>query len=251
MNIMQRNIRIFPNRKELILATTEKIIGCIEEATRKRGCCDFVLAGGNTPRDVYALLSTQPYKDRVCWDDVSLFWGDERTVSPDDLESNYRMVKQTLLDHIAIPERNVHRIRGETEPRQAASEYEKLLSSHFKGDRPRFDFVLLGLGNDGHTASLFPGTEVIGENDQLVAAVYVPKFGTWRVSLTLPVLNAAYEIVFLASGRAKSDIVRRVMCSQKPNKELPATLVTPHSGAVSWMLDSDAASLLEKGAFGD
>ncbi|GJQ58149.1 MAG: 6-phosphogluconolactonase [Candidatus Scalindua sp. AMX11] len=244
---MNRNIRIFPDKRELVLATAEKIVDSIPEAIRKRGVCNIALAGGSTPRDLYALLATEPYKNRICWADVSLFWGDERTVSPDDPESNYRMVRQTLLDHIDIPEKNVHRIRGEAEPREAASEYEKLLCRHFNEELPRFDFVLLGLGDDGHTASLFPGTEVIDEYDQLVAAVFVPKFATWRVTLTLPVLNGAREIIFLVSGESKSDMVKRIMGSHKPDKELPATLVIPQSGKTSWMFDAEAASLLDEG----
>jgi 6-phosphogluconolactonase len=243
---MKREIRIFPDKKALVLATAEEIIDCIAEAVRKRGRCNIALAGGSTPRDVYTLLATKPYKNLVCWDDVSLFWGDERTVAPDDPESNYRMVRHTLLDLIDIPEKNVHRIRGEAEPRQAASEYAELLCRHFNEELPCFDFVLLGLGDDGHTASLFPGTEVIEEYGQLVAAVFVPKFAAWRVTLTLPVLNAAREIMFLVSGVAKSDMVRRIMDSHEPDKGLPASLVTPQSGTTSWMLDTEAASLLDK-----
>ncbi len=243
---MKRDIRVFQSKDELVHAATEKIIDCVEEAVRKRGRCNIALAGGRTPRDVYALLATKPYKNRVCWDNVSLFWGDERAVSPEDQESNYKMVRQSLLEHITIPGENVHRIRGETEPVQAASEYSELLMRRFSGGLPCFDLVLLGIGDDGHTASLFPGTEVLDEYRQLVSAVFVPKFASWRVTLTLPVLNAAREIMFLVSGNTKSDIVRRVMSNHKPNRKLPVTLVTPQSGTVSWMLDSGAASLLDK-----
>ncbi|MDR4506498.1 MAG: 6-phosphogluconolactonase [Candidatus Scalindua sp.] len=245
---MNRNIRIFPDKRELVIATAEMIVDCIGEAIRKRGGCTIALAGGSTPRDVYALLATEPYRNRVCWTDVSLFWGDERTVPPDDPESNYRMVRQALIDIVDIPEKNVHRIRGEAEPRQAANEYEKLLYRHFNEELPRFDFVLLGLGDDGHTASLFPGTEVIEEYGRLVAAVFVPKLSTWRVTLTLPVLNAAREIMFLVSGDAKSEMVKRIMGNhKKPDKKLPATLVIPQYGSISWMLDTEAASLLDEG----
>ena len=244
---MKIDIRLYPDKKELIIATAEKIIDCFGQNIRERGICNIALAGGSTPRDVYCLLASKPYKNRVSWGNVFIFWGDERAVGPGNPESNYGMAKQTFLEHITIPEKNVHRIRGEIEAGQAALEYTNLLRRHFKEDLPHFDFILLGVGDDGHTASLFPGTDVIEEQHQLVEAVFVPKFGAWRVTLTLPVLNAAKEIMFLVSGNAKSEIVRRVMSIEKSTKELPVTLVNPNGGRVYWMLDSEAASLIDKG----
>jgi 6-phosphogluconolactonase len=156
------------------------------------------------------------------------------------------MVQQALLAHITMPEDNVHRIRGEIAPEQASAEYTELLRSHFKEDLPHFDLILLGIGEDGHTASLFPGTDALVEYNQPVTAVFVPKFNTWRVTMTLPVLNAAGEIVFLASGSSKSNIAQRILSVEQPTKDLPATLVNPENGMVHWMLDSDAAALINK-----
>jgi len=244
----KRKIQIYPSKKELIIATTEKIIDTIEQSIQKHGLCNIALSGGNTPYDIYSLLAENSYRDSVDWSCVHLFWGDERMVSPDHPDSNYGMTRQTLLAHIAIPEDNVHRIRGEIAPEQASIEYTELLHDHFKKDSSHFDLILLGIGEDGHTASLFPGTDAVVENNQPVTAVFVPKFNTWRVTMTLPVLNAAREIIFLASGSSKSNIVQRILSIEQPTKDIPATLVNPENGMVHWMMDSDAAALINKNA---
>ncbi|MFQ5965657.1 MAG: 6-phosphogluconolactonase [Candidatus Scalinduaceae bacterium] len=242
----KRNICVYANKKELVIATTEKIINFIKYVIQENGLCNIALAGGNTPRDVYSMLAMNAYKKRVDWNCVHLFWGDERTVPPNHPDSNFRMVKQALLMHITIPEDNVHRIRGEIEPGQAATEYTTLLRDHFKGDLPRFDLILLGVGEDGHTASLFPGTSALGEHNKPVVAVFVSKLNTCRVTLTLPVFNAAKEIIFLVSGSSKSDIVQQIINVDRPTKDLPATLINPDNGIIHWMLDSEAAALIDK-----
>jgi len=244
----KRKINIYPNKKDLIIATTEKIISTIEQSIQKYGLCNIALSGGNTPHDIYSLLAKNSYRNRVDWNCVHLFWGDERMVPPDHPDSNFGMVQQALLAHITMPEDNVHRIRGEIAPEQASAEYTKLLRDHFREDLPHFDLILLGIGEDGHTASLFPGTDALVEYNQPVTAVFVPKFNTWRVTMTLPVLNAAGEIVFLASGSSKSNIAQRILSVEQPTKDLPATLVNPENGMVHWMLDSDAAALINKNA---
>jgi 6-phosphogluconolactonase len=242
----KRKIHVYPDKKELIVATTEKIINSIEQTTQKYGLCNIALSGGNTPHDVYSLLAANTYRNRVDWNCVHLFWGDERTVPPDHTDSNFGMVQQTLLTHITIPEDNVHRIRGEIAPEQASAEYTELLNGHFKEDSLNFDLILLGIGEDGHTASLFPGTDALVKYNQPVIAVFVPKLNAWRVTMTLPVLNAAKEIVFLVSGSSKSNIVQRILSVEQPTKDLPATMVNPENGTLHWMLDSDAAALIDK-----
>ncbi|MFQ5864594.1 MAG: 6-phosphogluconolactonase [bacterium] len=242
---MERNIQVYSSKSELVKAVTEKIINAINRSVYQQGVCYLALAGGNTPRDVYSLVAKEHVKNHVSWNNVHLFWGDERTVPPDHPESNYGMVKHSLLDHIAIPAENIHRIPAEMAPRQAAEEYTRGLHGLFKEMPPHFDLILLGVGGDGHTASLFPGTDVLNENSQPVAAVFVPKLNTWRVTLTLPVLNAAREIIFLVSGSSKSEIVRRIMSVEQPTKELPASLIHPENGMVHWMLDSDAAIAIQ------
>jgi len=208
----------------------------------------MALAGGNTPREIYSMLAESTYRDRVDWDRLHLFWGDERIVPPEHEDSNFRMVKETLLDHVRIPDGNVHRIRGEVAPEQAAHEYAELLHDHFESDSPRFDIILLGIGEDGHTASLFPGTDVVEECKLYTVAVFVPRLDTWRVTLTFPVLNAAREVLFLAAGKSKSDIVQRIISIKQPSKEFPASMVNPENGTLHWMLDSEAMVLINKNA---
>jgi 6-phosphogluconolactonase len=243
---MKKNIHIYPNKEKLVAATTERVVDSIEKAIAENGLCNVALAGGNTPGGVYSMLATNHYQDRVDWNKLHFFWGDERMVSPEHQDSNYRMVRETLLDHVAIPDSNVHRIWGEIAPEQAAEEYSSLLNNHFKTDLPRFDIILLGLGEDGHTASLFPETDAVEEGERHAVAVFVPKLDTWRVTLTLPVLNAASEIYFLVSGRSKSDIIQRIMSIKQPSKEFPATMVNPANGELHWMLDSEAMILINK-----
>jgi 6-phosphogluconolactonase len=243
---MEREIHIYPTSSELIHAVAGKIVGAIQQAVQHNGTCSIALVGGNTPREVYALLATMPYQSRVNWNYVYLFWGDERTVPPNHPESNFGMVQRTLLAHIPIPKANVHRMLGELTPHLAAAEYTAALRRLFKQNLPRFDLILLGLGQDGHTASLFPGTDALEEKDQPAVAVLDPALNTYRVTLTFPVINAAREVVFLVSGRNKAAIVQRVMGVKYPTKELPATMVQPDHGVLHWMLDAEAAELIQE-----
>jgi 6-phosphogluconolactonase len=243
MYISENQIQIHPTTTELTNAAAAAIEKTITSALEARHTCTLALSGGTTPRDVYARLVTAPH-DKIDWRHVHLFWGDERTVPPDDPDSNYKMAETALLKHITIPRENVHRIRGGTDPKTAASEYSRVIRDTMPAGPPRFDLVLLGVGADGHTASLFPGTGAIGEDGAPVAAVYVPSLGTWRITLTLPAINAARRVIFMASGKSKADIVRRLFSLDAPTDDLPASLVRPHDGEVIWMLDKDAASLL-------
>ncbi|ODS31212.1 MAG: 6-phosphogluconolactonase [Candidatus Scalindua rubra] len=243
---MEKRIHVYPNKEKLVIATTEQVINSIGQAIQENGLCNITLAGGNTPREVYSMLAANSYRDRVDWNCVHLFWSDERMVPPEHQDSNFRMVQETLLEHIKIPDGNVHRIRGEITPEQATVEYAELLHDHFKADSPRFDLILLGIGEDGHTASLFPDTDAVEECEQHAVAVFVPGLNTWRVTLTLPVLNAAREVIFLVSGSSKSDIIQRIMSIKQPAKDLPASMVNPKNGILHWMLDSDAVVLINK-----
>jgi 6-phosphogluconolactonase len=245
---MGKKIHAYPSKDKLVTATTEHVVNSIGQAIEERGLCNIALAGGNTPREIYSMMAGSAYRDRVDWNRLHLFWGDERMVPPEHQDSNFRMVQETLLDHVKIPAGNVHRIRGEITPEQAAREYAELLHSHFKADLPRFDLILLGIGEDGHTASLFPGTDAVEECVKHVTAVFVPRLDTWRVTLTFPVLNAAREILFLAAGRSKADIVQRIISIKQPAKEFPASMVNPENGTLHWMLDSEAMVLINKNA---
>jgi 6-phosphogluconolactonase len=245
---MNKNIHAYPNKEKLVTATAELVADCIEQAIQQNGLCNMALSGGNTPGGVFSLLASGPYRDRLDWGRLHLFWGDERMVPPEHQDSNFRMVRETLLDKVEIPDENVHRMRGEIAPEEAAAEYAELLHDHFKGSPPCFDLILLGLGEDGHTASLFPETDAVGECEKHVVAVFVSKLSAWRVTLTLPVLNAARKVLFLVSGKSKSEMVQRIMSNKQPDKEIPATMVNPQTGELHWMLDSEAMVLINKNA---
>jgi len=245
---MNKNIHAYPNKEKLVAATTGRIADCIEQAIQQNGLCNMALSGGNTPGGIFSLLASIPYRDRLDWSRLHFFWGDERMVLPEHQDSNFRLVQETLLEHIKIPHENVHRMRGEIAPEEAAAEYAEMLHDHFKESPPCFDLMLLGLGEDGHTASLFPGTDAVEECEKHVVAVFVPKLDAWRVTLTLPVLNAARNILFLVSGKSKSEMVQRIMSNKQPDKEIPATMVNPQNGEIHWMLDSEAMVLINKNA---
>ncbi|HEY4422711.1 MAG TPA: 6-phosphogluconolactonase, partial [Pyrinomonadaceae bacterium] len=182
------------------------------------------------------------FREEVAWSRIHFFWTDERHVPPDDPESNYRMANEALLSHVPVSADKVHRIRSENPDAAAvASEYEQTLREVTQQALPRLDLIFLGLGTDGHTASIFPGSEVLNETERLVAAPYVEKFKTHRITMTLPLLNNGASIVFLVSGAEKAEIVRQVL---KGEHKYPAEAVSPHQGELIWMLDKDAASKL-------
>lgn len=204
----------------------------------------IALSGGSTPKRFHELLAES---EGIDWSRVHVYWGDERTVAPDDAESNYGMARDTLLDHVAIPPEQIHRMRGELDPSEAASQYEQTLRETFgvePPDMPRFDLNILGVGADGHTASLFPGTAALEERERWVVANHVPQQDTWRLTLTYPVLNAARLTLVLASGAGKADAIRRIFDPNEQDKP-PAAFVQP-DGQIIWLLDAGAAAELER-----
>jgi len=198
------------------------------------------LSGGSTPRATYTLLASDEFAARVDWPRVHVLWGDERCVPPDHPESNYRMARETLLDKIPIPAENVYRIRGELPPDQAATAYQAELEA-ILGTIGRFDLILLGMGEDGHTASLFPGTAAIHEQTRWVVAHYVDKLSAWRVTLTPVVINAAARVTFLVSGAGKAERLREVLDGPHQPDVLPAQIVRPTGGRLLWLADAAAA----------
>ena len=217
-------------------------------AVSARGRFTAALSGGRTPEALYTLLAKAPFASQIPWARVHLFWGDERCVPPDHGESNYRLARERLLDHVPVPPENVYRIRGEMDPVDAAALYEGLLHDFFgqHGEPcPAFDVVLLGLGEDGHTASLFPGSPALRESLRRVSAQYVDAQKGWRITLTPPAINAARLAVFVVSGKGKAAAVREVLEGPFQPGTLPAQAVRPSSGELRWMLDRDAAQLLK------
>src|SRR5262249_31812310 len=200
---------------------------------------------GNTPRAVFSLLAEQHSAD-LFWDRIHIFFGDERYVPPDHPESNYRMAHEALLSLVRIPPENVHRFRTELDPESAAKDYETQLQTFFgepEQSLPRFDLVMLGLGEDGHTASLFPGTSALNETTRLVVAVWVEKFKMFRLTLTLAALNHSAEVLFLVAGANKAGVLKEVL--PNPTAALPAQKIQPAGGRLLWLVDQSAARLLQ------
>src|SRR3989454_3218876 len=225
---MKPEIRILEDAAALAREAATEFARLSTESVRTRKLFTVVFSGGSTPKSLYALLASgKPWRSELPWDKMHFFWGDERTVPPDGPESNYGMAYQALLSKVPVPAVNVHRIRGEeTDPAQAAREYEQELQTFFRlksGQFPRFDLVLLGLGPDGHTASLFPNTLALREREHLVIANWIEQLNTWRLTLTLPVFNAAASVMFLVSGAEKTNILRAVL--EEGSETYPAQLI--------------------------
>ncbi len=232
-------------------AATEFVL-LSKQSVLESGRFAVAVSGGSTPRGLYSLLSTPEFRDQVPWSQAHLFWGDERCVPPDHRDSNYAMARNALLSKIPIPEKNVHRMKGEGKPEASALEYEQELREFFQlaeDQWPRFDLILLGLGPDGHTASLFPGHKILHQRARLVAAVYVEKMKSHRLTLTLPVLNHGANIFFLVAGEEKAPVLRVVLQEKSKLDPLPAELVQPARGRVVWLLDRHAAALLPNPPF--
>jgi 6-phosphogluconolactonase len=234
---------------ELSRRGAEAFIGLAQKSVKMSGRFTVALSGGSTPKGLYSLLASPGYKERVPWNSVYLFWGDERCVPPDHPESNFRMVQESLLSKVDIPRENIHRMAGEKEPEKAAAEYEETLRSFFQvstDELPRFDLILLGIGEDGHTASLFPGSDALNEMKRLVVACYVEKLQAYRLTLTLPVLNDAAAIVFLVTGENKAAAVKRALEPEPGEPLIPAAKIRPVNGQLSWLITEDAAAKLSR-----
>ncbi|MGH7494355.1 MAG: 6-phosphogluconolactonase [bacterium] len=241
---MNKQIHVLKSQPELIAAASELIATAVTQAVHEHGKCAVALAGGNTPRAVYEALASENYGKIIPWRDLHLFWGDERMVPPDHELSNFRMANEAWLQHVQVPVENIHRIKGELAPAEAARDYRAEMQRYFKNRAPSFDLILLGLGEDGHTASIFPQTDAVFENSQTAIAVFAPQMKQWRVTLTLPVINQARKIVFLVAGKAKAQIGAAVLQLEKFEIKWPASMVQPIQGDLHWLLDADAASLL-------
>jgi 6-phosphogluconolactonase len=229
-------IKVCADAAELARAAAEHFVAQAAKAVAARSQFLVALAGGSTPRAAYTLLATGQFASRIDWPRVHVFWGDERCVPPDHADSNYRMAHEALLAHVPIPVENVHRIAGKLDPVRAAAAYEAELKSTL-GTDGRLDLILLGMGRDGHTASLFPGTAALEEQKRWVVENYVEKPKSWRITLTLAAINAARQVTFLVSGSSKAEPLARI----RAGEALPAGLVLPMSGGLTWLVDREAA----------
>jgi 6-phosphogluconolactonase len=243
------DLRIVDDLRGLAQAAAEEFATQALGTVRANGRFTAALSGGSTPRSLFSLLAAN-FRDQLPWDKMFFFWGDERHVPPDNPESNYRMANETLLSKVPVPAENVFRVHAENpDTNQAAADYEQTLRKFFQlspGALPRFDLILLGMGPDGHTASLFPKTTALGEKSRLVVANWVDRFKTHRITFTLPVLNNAAVATFLVGGADKAETVREVLEGNRPGELFPAKLVHPTNGRMVWMVDQAAAAVLSK-----
>ncbi len=241
--------QVWPTAAEMALASARLFASKAEQAVATRGVARIAISGGSTPKAAFKLLADPkgPFLATVPWDKVQLFWVDERCVGPDDPESNYGMTRDLLLSKVPIPAENVFRMEGELPPEEAASRYESTLRNVMKlegAESPAFDLVALGMGPDGHTASLFPETEALNVMNRLVLANHVPQKETWRITLTWPVINQAAEVVFEVEGPGKSAVLAEVLTGPRDPERLPAQLIRPANGKLLFLLDEAAAAKL-------
>ena len=237
-------IQIFPDPASLAESAAHQFIELGNDAIQKKGVFYTALAGGSTPKATYTLLGSKEFAPQLDWSKVHIFWGDERCVPPDDPDSNYLMAYQALIKKIPIPTKNVHRMRAELEPLEAADKYDQELQTTL-GDPPQLDLVHLGMGDDGHTASLFPGTKAISENKRLAAANFVQKLNDWRITLTPVMINQAHNISFIVAGPNKSQTLRKVLEEKYDPHVLPSQIIHPTAGSLTWLIDEAAGQSLK------
>ena len=239
-------IRVFPTPDELVAEMAEFIVAAFNQAQAAGVMFSLFLSGGSTPKALHKVLASEPFKSRIDWRAVELYFGDERCVPPDSPDSNYKMAVDTLINLVPIPPGNVFRMKGEIDPEQAAKEYGQMLKEKFQDEGP--DLLLLGMGDDGHTASLFPNTTALQEEKHRCVANhvpydYIPKGTNWRITLTLPFINKSREIYILATGAAKAKRIAEVL--EIGEEKYPIERVNPANGKLTWMMDAAAAGMHE------
>jgi 6-phosphogluconolactonase len=237
-------IRVFNDLEQLSQAAAELFVDIASQSIAARGRFSVALSGGNTPRGLYEMLASTSFRDKVQWEAVHIFWGDERCVPENDPRSNVLMARQTLLDHLPIPAENIHPIHGDLPPQEAAARYEVELRTFFGSQQPVFDLILLGLGDNAHTASLFPHTPVLNETERWVAEVYVAEQNMVRVTFTVPLINQADQVVFLVSGADKAHALHEVIEGAYQPQEYPAQLIHPNGTHPIWLVDKAAGHKL-------
>jgi 6-phosphogluconolactonase len=239
----------WPTPSQVAEAAAQIFLDSAQHAVTTRGIARIAISGGSTPKAMFALLAdpAHPFRNVIDWSKLQLFWVDERCVPPTDPESNFGVTHRALLSTVPLPPENIFRMEGELDPEEAASRYESTLRNTMKlegAESPAFDLLLLGMGDDGHTASLFPHTGALHEIGRLVVANHVPQKDTWRISLTWPVINQAREVAFLIEGEAKAGILAEVLTGPYDPERLPSQLIRPSNGKLRFLLDDAAAAKL-------
>ena len=248
--------RVLPTAAATARAAAQLFSDVAAKAAAERGIARIAISGGTTPKSMFQLLAdpAEPFVNRVPWDRIELYWVDERCVPPDHAESNYRMTKEALLSKVPLPAERVHRMEGELDPEVAAARYESAIRNSFRlegAETPTFDLVLLGMGDDGHTASLFPHTDALNEMSHIVVPNHVPQKDSWRVTLTWPVINQGREVAFLIEGEGKAEVLHDVFLGPYQPETYPSQLIRPASGRVTLLLDRAAAAKLPAPAESD
>lgn len=239
------NLLIYKTKDELLEDLADYIIKIGETAIAEKDCFNFVLTGGNSPKELYTMLATT-YRDKLDWSKVFFFVGDERNVPPGHESYNGLMAKTSILGPLNIAADHIFFVDTTLAPEKAAIEYAKAITEHFEGADLAFDLILLGMGDDAHTASLFPGTDILNNKEVTVDAVFVEKLSTYRISFTAPLINKAKNVAFLVFGEGKAEAVKHVIEDDKKNPHLyPSQLIAPIDGSLTWFLDTDAAKLLD------
>jgi 6-phosphogluconolactonase len=234
-------IQVVADAPAIVVAAAEKIIEVADAAITERGAFSIALSGGSTPKMLFQLLATDGFSKRIDWKKWHIYFGDERCVPPVHPDSNFRMASEAMLNHVAIPPENIHRMKGEIEPQQAAIEYGQLLQENF-GDGG-LDVILLGMGDDGHTASLFPHTAALAETKHRCVANYVEKLGVWRITMSAPFINRARQVIVMVSGAAKAKRIDQVLQGPRDPENLPIQMIEPVDGALIWLMDAPAAGM--------
>jgi 6-phosphogluconolactonase len=237
-------LETFPDLESLSQAAAGLFARLAADAVNTRGRFSVALSGGSTPRRTYEILAQPPFREQVPWGRTHVFWGDERCVDPSDPRSNARLARAALLDHVPLPRTQIHPFLCHPSPAAGAREYEILLRDFFGGGTPRLDLVLLGLGDNGHTASLFPYDPALEEQERWTAAVYIPGEALHRVTFTPTLINRAAVVAFLVAGTAKAGVLREVIQKPRDPRRLPAQLVSPEDGELYWLVDLGAAGQL-------
>ncbi|HUY82078.1 MAG TPA: 6-phosphogluconolactonase [Acidobacteriaceae bacterium] len=241
--------RVYRGAEALSRAAAEHFLDKAQASVAAKGVARIAISGGSTPKRTFELLANpaEKFAAAMPWQQIELYWVDERAVAPDDQDSNYRMTREALLDKVPLKPENIFRIEGELDPEQAAARYESAIRNHLRlegAEGPRFDALALGMGDDGHTASLFPHTAAINEMIRIAVANEVPQKSTWRITLTWPVINQAHDVFFLIGGQDKAQPVHDVLLGKYDPEVLPSQLIRPRNGRLLMLLDTDAAALL-------
>ncbi|MDB5276288.1 MAG: pgl [Ferruginibacter sp.] len=242
-------INIYKTEDEVLNSLANYFVIVANQAITANGKFTVALSGGNSPKKLYQLLSSQAYKEQVQWAKVFFFFGDERNVPQTDPDSNYLMAKKTLFDPLQINEANIFPVNTDLEPELAAGRYTDAISRYFAGKEMKFDLVLLGLGDNAHTASLFPHTPILQDRTVSVKAVFLEEQQVYRISFTAPLINLAHHIAFLVYGQTKAAAVKNILETNKNIDKFPAQLIAPVTGTLDWFLDESAASVLENVTF--